>query len=96
MKHIVILIASLLLVCGCTEKTEDSSKYSTKDEKGQEICIEPRNPYNDSGGHDAGFNWAMEHGELCNGNSDSFNEGCEEYHRQLDEFNRCEERKRSK
>ena len=49
----------------------------------------PQNPYNDGGGHNAGFNWAMENGGDCDGNSESFNEGCEEYFRQLYDYNTC-------
>jgi hypothetical protein len=60
----------VILFCGCNKNSS----------KNVEECIEPRNPYNDGGGHVAGFNWAMENGGACNGNSDSFNEGCEEYH----------------
>jgi hypothetical protein len=95
MRYVLILFVALMVV-GCSQKAEDGGKYSPKDEKGQEVCIGPNNPYHDGGGHDAGFNWALDNGGGCNGNSDSFNEGCEEFHRQLDEFNRCEERKRKK
>jgi hypothetical protein len=52
-------------------------------------CRPPRNPYNDGGGQDAGFNWAMAGGTECNGNSYSFNRGCSEYYNQLDSFNEC-------
>lgn len=52
-------------------------------------CLEPRNPYNDGGGHDKGFQWAEAHGGPCGGNSTSFREGCEEYLRQLREYKEC-------
>jgi len=54
-----------------------------------EDCVSPRNPYNDGGGHDAGFKWAAENGGNCNGNSDSFNEGCAEFVRQMNQYNEC-------
>jgi hypothetical protein len=56
--------------------------------------MDPENPYNDDGGHEAGFKWAEENGEECNGNSDSFNEGCEEYHRQQERYDQCESARR--
>jgi hypothetical protein len=38
-------------------------------------------------GHDAGYQWAAEHGiehpDECSGNSDSFIEGCEEYAQEI-------------
>lgn len=36
----------------------DSRKFKPKTQD----CIEPQNQFNDDGGHDAGFNWAMENG----------------------------------
>jgi hypothetical protein len=84
MKKISMLVlAAMLLATGCNSNSSSSKK--TKAEE----CISPHNPYNDGGGHDAGFNWAEENGGDCNGNSDSFNEGCSEYHRQLSVYNEC-------
>lgn len=82
-----------ILFCGC-EKGSSSSDSGTVTSKNIQACIQPHNPYNDGGGHDAGFNWAMENGGSCDGNSDSFNEGCEEYHRQLNQYNECIANKR--
>lgn len=81
----LFILAIFLISCSQYSSSSDSKITSKKVEE----CIEPQNPYNDGGGHDAGFNWAMENGEDCNGNSDSFNEGCEEYHRQLNQYNEC-------
>ena len=84
-----ILFLSLILpifFSGC-DNGSLSSKSKTKLIKTD--CIEPNNPYNDGGGHDAGFNWARENGGDCNGQSDSFNEGCAEFSRQLNEYNEC-------
>jgi hypothetical protein len=74
-----------LFILGCDNNSVDytSNIKSTKN------CIFPQNPYNDGGGHDAGFNWAAENGGNCDGKSDSFNEGCTEYFIQLIRYNEC-------
>ncbi len=49
---------------------------------------EPENPYNEGTGHSAGYEWAEENDpSSCNGNSNSFIEGCEEYLSQQEEAN---------
>ena len=86
---LVFLIFALVIIfpgCDKDPKNPDSQAITSKN---IEESIQPHNPYNDGGGHDAGFNWAMENGGGCNGNSDSFNDGCEEYHRQLNKYNEC-------
>jgi hypothetical protein len=86
MKKIIFVSIILLLVSyGCDSNKPASTSKKTKVEN----CVSPQNPYNDGGGHDAGFNWAAEKGGGCNGNSDSFNEGCAEYHRQMNKYNKC-------
>lgn len=85
---IVFFTMSFLSIVGCDKGTTSSDSAVTTS-KNIEKCIEPHNPYNDGGGHDAGFNWAIENDGGCNGNSDSFNEGCEEYYRQLNQYNEC-------
>ena len=84
-KMILISIILALFFSGCEKSPSASQSKKTKIEN----CIPPHNPYNDGGGHDAGFNWALENGTVCNGKSDSFNEGCAEYSRQLNEYNEC-------
>lgn len=44
--------------------------------------FEIENPYVENSGHGKGYEWAERTGGACSGNSVSFNEGCEEYHRQ--------------
>jgi hypothetical protein len=83
-----LIFVLTILFSGC-DKSPTTSNSGLITSKNIEECIEPNNPFNDDGGHDAGFNWAMENGRDCNGNSDSFNEGCEEYHRQLNQYNEC-------
>jgi len=82
---ILLVIILALFFSGCEKSQSTSTTRKTKIED----CIPPHNPYNDGGGHDAGFNWAAENGTDCDGNSDSFNEGCAEYYRQLNEYNEC-------
>lgn len=79
-----LAIALTILFSSCDRGAKSYESEGTTSE-----CIEPNNPYNDGGGHDAGFNWAMENGGDCDGKSDSFNEGCEEYYRQLNKYNEC-------
>lgn len=81
----ILVLTALLFATGCDSFSSSSNSKKLK----AEDCISPQNPYNDGGGHDAGFNWAAENGSDCNGNSDSFNEGCAEYQRQLNEYNEC-------
>ena len=59
---------------------------------GEKDCssVEPDNPYTYEGGHYAGYEWAEEQGGgYCDGNSDSFNEGCEEYLQQVEAYDAC-------
>ncbi len=55
----------------------DSTQYF----RGRECTV-------DCSGHEAGYDWAQEHGisdvEDCGGNSESFIEGCESYAEELD------------
>lgn len=54
-------------------------------------CVAPTNPWNgDGGGHEAGFKWAQETGGECgSSNSESFDEGCNEFHRQRRQYDEC-------
>lgn len=68
--------ALVLIGAGCVDGSDNgygSSDYS-----------EPENPYSGGSGHSAGYDWAERTGGSCNGNSNSFNEGCEEYYRQME------------
>ena len=59
-----------------TELTEDQLEETQK----QEVDAATSNCNGDCSGHQAGYEWAEENGissdSDCNGNSDSFNEGC--------------------
>lgn len=76
-----VLFAALVVV-GCRSSTPSSDST-------EKACAEPENPYDEGTGHYAGFKWAEENGGDCNGNSNSFNEGCEEYYSQEDEYEAC-------
>jgi len=78
MKKLIVLITILLLVSGCS--LSNSENYY-KDESEYEVEI--NNPYPFGSGHYAGYEWAKDTGGSCSGNSASFNEGCEEYYRQI-------------
>jgi len=74
----IILVAALSLSLGCSS---ENSEESFRDEDGNRVEI--GNPYTPGSGHYAGYEWAESTGGACTGNSESFNEGCEEFHRQL-------------
>ena len=63
-----------------------SNSYNSNDE-----CVEPENPYDEFSeeGHYAGFERAERTWGDCDWNSDSFNEGCEEYYEQDEAYNNC-------
>ena len=86
------MMGLMLALAGCAGDTSSDSAGATSTSDAKE-CAAPENPYNDDGGHDAGFKWAEEKGEQCDGNSDSFNEGCEEYYRQQRQYEECEAQK---
>jgi hypothetical protein len=88
----VVMIMGLLLIPGCTPSKSLESK---QDDKTGRQCNEPENPYSEGTGHYAGYEWAESRGlGVCNGSSQSFNEGCEEYETQESEYEECEARKK--
>lgn len=79
---VLITTSIALTFTGCSDSdAQAKSKYQT--------CIEPENPYDEGSGHYAGYEWAIENNTSCGANSDSFNEGCEEYNNQLDAYDKC-------
>jgi len=85
-EHIKFIFLAIIIIflAGCNN--DDDSSYSTSY---KHECIPPQNPYNDGTGHYAGFEWAQANSGTCDGNSESFNEGCEEYYNQEDEYDKC-------
>lgn len=86
----VLLLVSLILAW-CWYNSDYSNDYndSYSDYESSQECNEPSNPYGDWWWHDAWFNRAEETGWDCDGNSESFNEWCEEYYSQLSEYEDC-------
>lgn len=66
-----------LALIGCSDSYNYSGRYKESTNE-----AEQGNPYDEGTGHDAGYKWAERTGGDCNGNSASFNEGCEEYYQQ--------------
>jgi len=71
-----VAVCSFVALAGCSS-TGDSGGY---DENSYES--EQGNPYANDSGHGAGYDWAERTGGSCNGNSASFNEGCEAFYEQ--------------
>lgn len=92
MKYVLLtlMVAALVVVGGC--KSSAPSQYSgSNGNTASANCSEPENPYDEGSGHYAGFEWAERNGAgECDGNSQSFNEGCEEYQNQESEYDQCE------
>lgn len=88
-------ILMALLVAGCNEGTPEATTDADEPTNSAQAveCVEPQNPFGDEGGHDAGFKWAQENGGECEGNSDSFNEGCSEYYDQQQRYEECKARR---
>lgn len=80
MKKSIFILVMIFILAACSSKNSDD--YLTN-EDGEEIEI--GNPYSSGTGHYAGYEWAEETGGSCTGKSESFNEGCEEYYRQINQ-----------
>lgn len=78
MKNKIIILVFILIFTSCSsQNSEDHYSY----EDGNKIEI--GNPYSPDTGYYAGYEWAERTGGVCSGKSQSFNEGCEEYYRQI-------------
>lgn len=101
---IVCMAVIFLLVHWCSDSKKEkydtyesvSPQYSNTYDSfnsysSEEECIEPENPYDEftEEWHYAGFERASETGWFCDGNSDSFNEWCEEYYEQEEAYEDC-------
>jgi hypothetical protein len=89
------LLLGLIPAVSCRSSSPSSSSDSGEESSSARDCPEPENPFGEGSGHYAGFEWAAESGSgTCNGKSQSFIEGCEEYENQEDEYQECEAKKR--
>ncbi len=87
----LICAIAVFSLAGCS--SQQSSDNQTEDE--QKVCEEPENPYQEGTGHYAGYEWAEKKGSgSCEASSQSFNEGCEEYETQDEEYEECEAQKK--
>lgn len=84
-QRILLTLAYLCMALLCAN-CSDSNDLSAEKSKN---CVEPENPYEEDTGHYAGFKWAEENVEPCDGNSESFNDGCDEYYKQLESYEDC-------
>lgn len=73
----LLATCSIFAIVGCSNSNNYSGRYEENPHE-----AETDNPYAEGTVHDAGYKWAERTGGDCNGNSASFNEGCEEYHAQ--------------
>lgn len=88
-KPLLLVIFSGFFLSGCTSSNSTySPSFYDNDYSYQEYEDEPITSDNwectdDCSGHEAGYQWAEDHGvtdsDDCGGNSDSFIEGCEAY-----------------
>lgn len=93
-KILLIPLALIFLGAGCTSGAEKKSVVTPyKSEISGETTrdcssLAPNNPYDEGSGHYAGFEWGTE-GNDCDGNSNSFIEGCEDFQSQQEDYNNC-------
>ena len=93
----MIIIGMLILLgAGCTSGEEQKSVFNpykseiTGDTVQDCSFLEPDNPYSFGSGHYAGFKWAEENEPgICDGNSQSFIEGCEDFQSQQEDYENC-------
>ena len=89
-----LALASSVFMTACKPSTSSDSYNSGGKAASADSCSEPENPYDEGSGHYAGFEWAQNNDPgSCDGNSQSFIEGCEEYQRQQSEYEDCEANK---
>ena len=83
-KSVFLGIIFAFILSGCEKSPSASTAKQTKNEDG----VIPHNSYNDGGGLDGSFKfkWTSENDKICN-DTDSYNEVCAEFVRQMNEYN---------
>lgn len=97
MRYVIFIALIMIGVWYFNNRDADKfeSNYGYEVERttlGKKDCssIEPDNPYSYGSGHYAGYEWATENDPTyCDGNSNSFIEGCQEYLDQLLVYDVC-------
>lgn len=87
MKKLLILIASVFILAGCSSSNgyynDSGDYYDESDTQEPEITRDNWECTEDCSGHEAGYEWAEDKGISdpydCGGKSQSFIEGCEAY-----------------
>ena len=93
----IIFISLSLVLSGCSSGSSgyDESDYEDAYEEDDFVTSDSWDCTDDCGGHDAGYEWAADNGITdsndCDGNSNSFIEGCEAYANEYQMENREEE-----
>ncbi len=73
-----------------TQIMQEHPNYGTYKETKDCSDLEPENPYDEGSGHYAGFEWGqLNNVSSCDGNSESFIEGCEDYLTQENAYDTC-------
>jgi hypothetical protein len=87
----ILGLAISLMLSACESSSSEHASESEQLKSKELSCEEPQNPYSEGSGHYAGFEWAEKHEPAsCGGNSQSFIEGCEEWQRQDEDYEACE------
>ena len=93
---LISIVFVALVGAGCNtsgEEQKSASRPYKSEATGENVrdcgTLAPHNPYGEGTGHYAGYEWAQENGANCNGNSESFNQGCAEYERQQTDYDNC-------
>ena len=88
---LTLTLAGLMVMGGCKSSTPSDAYTSGGRADSGASCSEPENPYDEGSGRYSGFEWAENNNPgFCDGNSQSFIEGCEEYQRQETKYANCE------
>lgn len=89
--HLSVGGCVLLVLAGCSGGSSADAGKSSQQAARDCASLEPSDPYEDGSGHFAGYEWAEQNGGAsCNGNSESFNEGCEQYSEQFAAYEQCQ------
>jgi hypothetical protein len=82
-KRLSLLLSTVLVFVLGSCGSESANFESTSSMDGKEESVPIENPYDPDTGHYAGYEWAERTGGDCTTASQPFNEGCEEYYRQI-------------
>lgn len=88
----IVIVLLVIWIWPDHNESYQSDYYNEQQEENSinRDCIEPENPYDYGSGHYAGYEWAQDNDVYsCDGNSDSFIEGCEEYLAQEEDYEIC-------